>query len=88
MSKFMQTTGVDSYVIEIKGQRVVSYKQIAELHQVEVKTYKRTFKTINSTLLKALITSKSQSVKPYRNFRYGSFTLPSRISDVGEIAYG
>jgi hypothetical protein len=43
MSKFMQTTGVDLPVKEIKGQRVVSYKQIAELHQVEVKNLQKNF---------------------------------------------
>ncbi len=44
MSKIMQSTGADLPTKEIKGQRVVSYKQIAELHQVEVKNLQMNFK--------------------------------------------
>lgn len=44
MSKFMQTTGVDLPVKEIKGQRVVSYKQIAELHQTQEVNLRNNFK--------------------------------------------
>jgi hypothetical protein len=41
MSKIMQTTGADLPAKEIQGQRVVSYKQIAELHQVDEKSIRR-----------------------------------------------
>ena len=43
MSKFMQGTRLDIPVKEIQGKRVVSYKQIAELHQVDVKTIRRNY---------------------------------------------
>ena len=44
MSKIMQRTGHDLPAKEIKGQRVVSYKQIAQLHQVDVKNLQMNFK--------------------------------------------
>jgi len=43
MTRIMQTTGADLPAKEIKGQRVVSYKQIAELHQVDVKNLQKNF---------------------------------------------
>ena len=43
MSRFMQNTKVDIPVKEIQGKRVVSYKQIAELHQVDVKIIQKNF---------------------------------------------
>lgn len=43
MSKIMQT-GLNLPAKEVKGQRVVSYKQIAELHQVDVKNIQMNFK--------------------------------------------
>lgn len=44
MSRFMQSTRLDIPVKEIQGKRVVSYKQIAELHQVDVKNIQMNFK--------------------------------------------
>lgn len=43
MTKIMQTTGADLPAKEIKGQRVVSYKQIAELHQIDTNNLQRNF---------------------------------------------
>lgn len=43
MSKIMQSTRLDIPVKEIQGKRVVSYKQIAELHQVDVKIIQKNF---------------------------------------------
>lgn len=44
MSKFMQNSKVDIPVKEIHGRRVVSYKQIAELHQVQEANLRNNFK--------------------------------------------
>jgi len=44
MSKIMQTTGANLPAKEIKGQRVVSYKQIAELHQTQEANLRNNFK--------------------------------------------
>jgi len=44
MSKIMQSTRLDIPVKEIQGKRVVSYKQIAELHQVPEANLRNNFK--------------------------------------------
>lgn len=48
MTKIMQTAGCDLPVKEIEGQRVVSYKQIAELHQTQEVNLRNNFKNNHS----------------------------------------
>lgn len=43
MSKIMQTDGANLPVKVVQGQRVVSYKQIAELHQIDKNNLQRNF---------------------------------------------
>jgi uncharacterized protein YdbL (DUF1318 family) len=51
MTKIMQKAGLDLPAKEIKNQRVVSYKQIAELHQVPIKNLQKNFQNNQSRFI-------------------------------------
>ncbi len=54
MSKIMQTTGTNLPTKEIQGHRVVSYKQIAELHQTQEANLRNNFKRNKSHFIEGV----------------------------------
>lgn len=66
MTKSMQTMGANLPTKQVKGQMVVSYKQIAELHQTPVKNLQKNFQNNQQRFIDGVdyfkITEKSSTV--------------------------
>lgn len=67
MSKIMQTTGMNLPAKEIQGHRVVSYKQIAELHQVPIVNLQNNFKRNHKRFIYGTDYFKTQEHSPGTN---------------------
>ena len=63
----MQTTGMNLPAKEIQGQRVVSYKQIAELHQVPIVNLQNNFKRNHKRFIYGTDYFKTQEHSPGTN---------------------